>query len=63
MHKPAEAQPVGFIDGKGDEEVVNDSLGTVDLADSTGTDKAQETKDRRPAYEKDPEKKSQPQNS
>jgi len=42
MAKATEAEPVGFIDGKGDEEVLNDSLGTVDVADSTGADTEKE---------------------
>jgi hypothetical protein len=40
-------QPGAFIeeDGKADDGVVNDSLGTVDPADSTGTDDEKETGD------------------
>jgi hypothetical protein len=45
---PTHTQPGGFIDKKkkpDDEIVVNDSLGTVDPADSTGSDEALETGD------------------
>jgi hypothetical protein len=40
-------QPGAFIedDGKADDGVVNDSLGTVDPADSTGVDEEKETGD------------------
>jgi hypothetical protein len=44
--KPTHTQPGGFEDPEGaDDEVVNDSLGTVDIADSTGTDEDKETGD------------------
>jgi hypothetical protein len=37
--KAKATKPERFLDkGEASEEVVNDSLGTVDLADSTGTD-------------------------
>lgn len=44
--KPTHTQPGGF-QGKpvNDDEVVNDSLGTVDPADSTGLDEEKETGD------------------
>ena len=40
-------QPGGFIENpeKAEDVVVNDSLGTVDTADSTGTDEDKETGD------------------
>ncbi|HEX4286285.1 MAG TPA: hypothetical protein VHZ28_14415 [Terracidiphilus sp.] len=40
-------QPGGFEtpNPKLDDEIVNDSLGTTDVADSTGTDPAKETGD------------------
>jgi hypothetical protein len=45
--KPTHTQPGGFIDNKNrpDDLVVNDSLGTVDPADSTGSDESKETGD------------------
>lgn len=44
--KPTHTQPGGFEDPeRADDEVVNDSLGTVDTADSTGTDEDLETGD------------------
>lgn len=45
--KPTHTQPGGFEDPEGveDDEVVNDSLGTVNIADSTGTDEEKETGD------------------
>ena len=44
--KPTHTQPGGFEDPeRADDEVVNDSLGTVDTADSTGTDEDKETGD------------------
>jgi hypothetical protein len=43
--KPTHTQPGGFIEKnpKADDGVVNDSLGTVDIADSTGVDESKET--------------------
>lgn len=45
--KPIHTQPGGFIDknNKPDDGVVNDSLGTIDIADSTGADESKETGD------------------
>lgn len=44
--KPTHTQPGGFEDTENsDDAVVNDSLGTVDTADSTGTDEDKETGD------------------
>ena len=45
--KPTHTQPGGFVedDGKAEDGVVNDSLGTVDFADSTGSDEDKETGD------------------
>jgi hypothetical protein len=45
--KPTHTQPGGFVEdrGKPDDGVVNDSLGTVDPADSTGIDEDKETGD------------------
>ena len=45
--KPSHTQPGGFVDKKSkpDDEVTNDSLGTVDPADSTGSDESLETGD------------------
>ena len=44
--KPTHTQPGGFeVPQKTDDGVVNDSLGTVDIADSTGTDEDKETGD------------------
>jgi len=45
--KPTHTQPGGFIeiDDQTDDLVVNDSLGTTDLADSTGSDEEKETGD------------------
>ena len=45
--KPTHTQPGGFVDTeeKVDDGVVNDSLGTVDVADSTGSDPEKETGD------------------
>ena len=43
---PTNTQPGGFEDPEvAEEEMVNDSLGTVDIADSTGTDEDKETGD------------------
>jgi hypothetical protein len=43
---PAHTQPGGLEDSEeAEDEVVNDSLGTVDIADSTGTDEDKETGD------------------
>ena len=43
--KPTHTQPGGFIeeDEGAEDGVVNDSLGTIDIADSTGTDEDKET--------------------
>lgn len=43
--KPTHTQPGGFVEEKDEigDGVVNDSLGTVDIADSTGTDEEKET--------------------
>jgi hypothetical protein len=45
--KPTHTQPGGFVEKhpKPDDGVVNDSLGTIDSADSTGTDESKETGD------------------
>ena len=44
--EPTHTQPGGFEDsGKNDDVIVNDSLGTVDIADSTGIDEEKETGD------------------
>jgi hypothetical protein len=44
--KPTHTQPGGFeIPERTDDAVVNDSLGTVDTADSTGIDEELETGD------------------
>jgi hypothetical protein len=45
--KPTHTQPGGYIDTnkKEDDGVVNDSLGTIDIADSTGSDPEKETGD------------------
>jgi len=45
--KPTHTQPGGSIDknNKADDGVVNDSLGTIDVADSTGSDESKETGD------------------
>ena len=45
--KPTHEQPGGFVDETADSEdgVVNDSFGTVDIADSTGLDEDKETGD------------------
>ena len=39
--------PGGFVkdDGRADDGVVNDSLGTIDIADSSGLDESKETGD------------------
>lgn len=43
---PTHTQPGGFEDPEGvEDEVVNDSLGTIDSADSSGTDEDKETGD------------------
>lgn len=45
--KPTHTQPGGFVDKETEERsedgVVNDSLGTVNIADSTGIDEEKET--------------------
>ena len=45
--KPTHSQPDGLIDESAatQDGVVNDSLGTVSIADSTGTDEDKETGD------------------
>jgi hypothetical protein len=45
--KPTHTQPGGFVeeDERTDDGVVNDSLGTIDSADSTGIDEDKETGD------------------
>jgi hypothetical protein len=44
--KPTHTQPGGFEDPEeAEDEVVNDSLGTVNIADSTGSDEDKETGD------------------
>lgn len=44
--KPTDTQPGRSVkDEEGDDGVVNDSLGTVDPADSTGVDEEKETGD------------------
>ena len=44
--KPTHTQPGGFEDpNQPEDEVVNDSFGTVDIADSTGSDEDKETGD------------------
>ena len=45
--KPTHTQPGGFEEenAPADDGVVNDSFGTVDIADSTGLDESKETGD------------------
>ena len=44
--KPTHTQPDGFEDPeRAEDAVINDSLGTIDIADSTGTDEDKETGD------------------
>ncbi len=45
--KPTHTQPGAFIEEKQkpDDGVINDSLGTVNIADSTGSDEVKETGD------------------
>jgi hypothetical protein len=45
--EPTHTQPGGFIERekKSDDGVVNDSLGTIDLADSSGVEDEKETGD------------------
>jgi hypothetical protein len=43
--KPTHQAPGGQTENKKDDSVVNDSLGTIDPADSTGTDEDKETGD------------------
>jgi hypothetical protein len=45
--KPTHTQPGESTDenNKADDGVVNDSLGTIDVADSTGSDESKETGD------------------
>ncbi len=43
--KPTHEMPGGEVEETEDNGVVNDSLGTVDSADSTGTDEEKETGD------------------
>lgn len=47
--KPTHEQPGGFVspNANPDDGVVNDSLGTVNIADSTGIDEQKETGDAR----------------
>ncbi len=43
--KPTHTMPGGEVEdeGKAEDGMVNDSLGTIDIADSTGSDDAKET--------------------
>jgi hypothetical protein len=43
--KPTHTQPGGFVEEneKVEDEMVNDSLGTIDISDSTGSDEDKET--------------------
>jgi hypothetical protein len=43
--KPTHTQPGGFVEKKNkpDDGIINDSLGTIDVADSTGIDESKET--------------------
>ena len=44
--KPTHTQPAGLEDAeKADDGVVNDSMGTIDTADSSGSDEDRETGD------------------
>ena len=43
--RPTHEMPGGQTEDKEDDGVVNDSLGTIDPADSTGLDEKQETGD------------------
>lgn len=45
--RPTHTQPGGFIENEeeADDGIVNDALGTVDAADSTGLDEEKETGD------------------
>ena len=45
--KPTHTQPGGYqeVNLDEDDEMVNDSFGTIDLADSTGLDESKETGD------------------
>jgi hypothetical protein len=43
--KPTHEVPGGQKEEKQDDGVVNDSLGTIDFADSTGTDEEKDTGD------------------
>jgi hypothetical protein len=45
--KPTPTQPRGFVDKskRTEDAMVNDSLGTIDPADSTGSDETKETGD------------------
>jgi hypothetical protein len=43
--KPTHEMPGGQAEDEIDDGVVNDSLGTIDIADSTGLDEKKETRD------------------
>ncbi len=43
--KPTHEMPGGQTEDEQDDGVVNDSLGTIDIADSTGLDEKKETGD------------------
>ena len=43
--KPTHEMPGGQTEDEKDDGVVNDSLGTIDIADSTGLDEQKETGD------------------
>jgi hypothetical protein len=43
--KPTHEMPGGQAEDEQDDGVVNDSLGTIDIADSTGLDEKKETVD------------------
>jgi hypothetical protein len=43
--KSTHEMPGGEIEEEKDDGVVNDSLGTIDIADSTGTDETKDTGD------------------
>jgi hypothetical protein len=51
--KPPNAQPDEFVEDEASEEIVNDSLGTIDIADTTGLASDDGTEDEEIGYATD----------
>jgi len=51
--KPPNAQPDEFVDDEASEEIVNDSLGTIDIANTTGLASDEEPANEETVYASD----------